>query len=81
MKTTASDIVLGVAGSIGVGQSISNTTITENPETDLIFKIIIPVVTGVLIPFLNDLRKEVIENMRARRESKLKDKNEGNKKN
>ncbi len=63
MRTTATTILLGAGTSIGVGSSIAETTITNNPETDLILKIIIPVLTGVLIPFLNDLREE----MRARR--------------
>lgn len=78
MKTTVTDIILGSATSIGVGTSIADTTITDNPETDLLFKIIIPVLTGVLIPFLNDLRIEFRERRIERRKKRKEIKNDRN---
>lgn len=56
-------IEVGISSLIGIGvyEGISQNEIIENDYNDLIIKMIIAIVSAVLIPFLNDLRKIVIK--------------------
>lgn len=58
------DTLLGALGSIGMYDQLTQNQIIENPINDLLLKASIAILTGVLIPFLNDLRKVIIEKIR-----------------
>jgi len=56
-------IILGSSSSMLVGEVISDGTITGHNTADVIIKITVPIITGVLIPIV----KQVIDERKKKR--------------
>ena len=68
MRNTFTVTALGAVTGIGAFDTISDTPIHHDPQNDLLIKMIVGVVVGVVIPFLNDVRQIFVEKLRGKKD-------------
>lgn len=71
MKNAINDSILAGLVTAGVGESISGGEITGNPQQDIPLKIVLPVITGLLIPFVKGLLDDYRQYLKSKRAAKL----------
>lgn len=66
------DIAIGAFSSFVAYDIVSNSNNTSPGQPFDIMQVVIPVVTGVLIPLLNSLGKELVSSLKSRRARKAR---------